>query len=289
MQYPIRTIATMTGVKPVTLRAWETRYGLLKPVRTDSGHRLYSDGDIETIQKALALRARGVPIRQVPEMLNRPNEADDAWGDYRNRMLEAISNFDEPALDSVYMEVMRLYPISIVIDELIEPTLTTLGLRWDKVPGGIAEEHFFSVYVGHKLEARFQQQFGEATGPLIICACLPNEIHDLGLSLFCLAAHESNYRVINLGANTPLQHLQVACERRQPAAVILAGLQTPADNTLAEIQSLCKASSSPVCVGGQAAIHSIDVIEAQGAVALENRPANALRQLTQLLSTRRTS
>jgi MerR family transcriptional regulator, light-induced transcriptional regulator len=198
MHYPIRTIATMTGVKPVTLRAWETRYGLLDPIRTESGHRLYSDRDIETIQRALALRARGIPIRQVPELLLKESaepEADKNWQSSRDDMLAAISQFEEPELDRIYQKVMGLYPVTAVIENLIEPVLVSLGKRWETTRGGIAEEHFFSVYISHKLEARFQQQFGRATGPLIVLACLPHENHDLGMSLFCLAAHEANYRV----------------------------------------------------------------------------------------------
>ena len=50
-QYPIRTVAAITGVNPVTLRAWERRYKLIKPLRTPKGHRLYSQTDIELISK----------------------------------------------------------------------------------------------------------------------------------------------------------------------------------------------------------------------------------------------
>ena len=39
--FPIRTVSAETGVNPITLRAWERRYGLVNPRRTDTGHRLY--------------------------------------------------------------------------------------------------------------------------------------------------------------------------------------------------------------------------------------------------------
>ena len=52
--FPIREVARLTGVNPVTLRAWERRYGLIQPVRTDSGHRLYSPVDVETVRSVLA-------------------------------------------------------------------------------------------------------------------------------------------------------------------------------------------------------------------------------------------
>ena len=51
--FPIRTVANLTGVNAVTLRAWERRHGLIKPVRTPSGHRLYGHEHIESIHQEL--------------------------------------------------------------------------------------------------------------------------------------------------------------------------------------------------------------------------------------------
>src|SRR3954467_13187821 len=69
-QFPIRTVASLTGVKAITLRAWERRYGLIRPERTRKGHRLYSHADIEQIRKVPTLLARGVQISRVAEMLS---------------------------------------------------------------------------------------------------------------------------------------------------------------------------------------------------------------------------
>ncbi len=66
---PIRTVSRLTGVKPVTLRAWERRYGLISPSRTESGHRLYSPEDVERIRRAVALVRLGVAIGGVGALL----------------------------------------------------------------------------------------------------------------------------------------------------------------------------------------------------------------------------
>lgn len=68
--YPIRYISEKTGVKPITLRAWEKRYNLITPQRTEKGHRLYSDDDIKTIQKTITLLNYGYAIREIPALLN---------------------------------------------------------------------------------------------------------------------------------------------------------------------------------------------------------------------------
>jgi len=58
--FPIREVSRLTGVNPVTLRAWERRYGLIRPTRTDSGHRLYSMADVEAVRSILSWTERGV-------------------------------------------------------------------------------------------------------------------------------------------------------------------------------------------------------------------------------------
>ncbi len=53
--YPIRKISELTGINPVTLRAWERRYGLIKPERTPKGHRLYTDEHVQLIRRILSM------------------------------------------------------------------------------------------------------------------------------------------------------------------------------------------------------------------------------------------
>ena len=95
--YPIRAVSALTGVNSITLRAWERRHGLIKPVRTPKGHRLYTREDIDLIHKVTALLDKGVAIGQVRAALGlrrrrtRPSPATDQWTDYRATMISAIS------------------------------------------------------------------------------------------------------------------------------------------------------------------------------------------------------
>ena len=68
--FPIRTVCNLTGVHPVTLRAWERRYGLIRPKRTPKGHRLYSSEDIELIRHILRLLDQGISIGQAGQLLD---------------------------------------------------------------------------------------------------------------------------------------------------------------------------------------------------------------------------
>ncbi|MBE0475850.1 MAG: MerR family transcriptional regulator [Coriobacteriia bacterium] len=48
--YSINAVSETTGVPVAALRYWEKAYGLIKPVRTEGGHRLYSREDVERIK-----------------------------------------------------------------------------------------------------------------------------------------------------------------------------------------------------------------------------------------------
>ena len=214
--YTIGTVSKLTGVGAITLRAWERRYGLIRPVRKESGHRLYTRQHIDQINRITALTQQGMRISQIrPEMLE--SEAADAqsgpdadkWKDYLNSMMAAIISFDEERLEEIYNEALSLYPIGVVTRRLLAPLLVELGLRWENGEGNIAEEHFFAFYLRNKLGARYHHRGRGNQGPLILVAGLPGEHHEIGLLLFALAAHESGYRVLPLGANMPLRDLSV--------------------------------------------------------------------------------
>ena len=271
--YPIGTVSEITGVNAVTLRAWERRYGLIKPERTPKGHRLYSQTDVDKIQHILEQLGRGIAISRVAESIHvesaLPEAEADVWQVYQARMIEAISQFDENVLDAVYNEAMSLYPVDIVTRQLLTPLLIKLGERWKTSKGSVAEEHFFSVFMRNKLGARFHHRNKRNTGPCLIAACLPGEHHEFGLLLFALAAHARGYRLILLGADLPLNELQHVIDRTHSDGVVLSGsIQIDSSMLQHELENLAQVSSIPVFIGGRVAEDYRDEIESAGAIPL---------------------
>jgi MerR family transcriptional regulator, light-induced transcriptional regulator len=176
-RFPIRTVASLTGVKAITLRAWERRYGLIRPARTGTGHRLYTHADIEQIRRVLALLHRGIQISHVGQALKSgeaaPQRKAGPWDAHLERMAAAVARFDEETLDAIYDEVLAVHPIEHVTDELLLPALARLGERWKDRPGAIAEEHFLAAYLRSKLGARLQRPSRYARGPRLLAACAP--------------------------------------------------------------------------------------------------------------------
>ena len=270
---PIRTIASLTGVNPITLRAWERRYGLIRPSRTAKGHHLYTHDHVEQIRRVLALVDRGVPISRVRELLDDETKASIAahgpWRDYLERMAAPIARFDEPELDRIYDEALSLHPVERVTTRLILPLLAHLGERWKDLPGAIAEEHFFATYMRSKLGARLQHRMRYASGPRLVAACAPGEQHELGLLLFALEAQSAGMRVVVLGADTPLQDAAMAQRRSGSEAIVISSSIDPAPELFHQaLPKLTGELGVPVFVGGGTSVRHRRAVVSAGAIPL---------------------
>ena len=291
---PIRTVANLTGINPVTLRAWERRYNLITPRRTPKGHRLYTEDDVELIKQVLDLLDQGIAISQVKPLLEQSSgqqtgtalaESGDVWKDYQQKMLRAIERFDEHALDSTYNDALSLYPVDVTNQRLVSPLLRIIGERWKERDTGIAEEHFFSVYLRNKLGSRIHHLNQRSSGPLLLLACLPGEYHEIGLLLFVLATVNFGYRVLVLGSNTPLEQLPKVLQQQDCAGIVLSGSARPSRSLFdSELPELVNYSAVPVFVGGNTATKHKQKIEAAGAICLGESISAGLKSMSQLFN-----
>ena len=274
-QIPIRAVASLTGVNAVTLRAWERRYGLIRPLRTPKGHRLYTHQHVDRIHRVLALLERGVPVSRVREALDAESKhrvdggVRGPWHDYIDRMAAAIARFDELELDHVYDEALSIHSIDNITRQMILPLLKHLGERWNQISGGVAEEHFFAAYLRTKLGARLQHRMRYAIGPRLVAACAPGEQHEIGLLLFALEAHNAGLRTVLLGADTPFEQVAIALRRSGGQGIVISSCVDPEPGLFEHALSpLVRQAGVPVFIGGAAAARHRQAIVAAGAVAL---------------------
>lgn len=289
-QFPIRTVSEMTGVNSVTLRAWERRYGLIKPLRTPKGHRLYTQQHIELINTVCDMLNEGRSISHIAnELLNRQSEAanedQDVWDKYMQRMVACIEVFDERCLDVVYNEANSIYPVDVVTNRLIVPLLKLIGERWSTERGTVAEEHFFSVYLRNKIGARFHHQNSQNRGKQLVAACLPGELHEFGLLLFALSAHSRGYRIILLGADMPLDELAKVAEVSDSHGILLAGsAHLQCDRLIAEFTPLLDAAQVPVFIGGDVVEQCTSIIDDERLHSIGKDITNGISTITRVLT-----
>ena len=267
-RFPIRVLSEKSAVSSSTLRAWERRYGLLHPERTPKGHRLYSNSDIQRVLRILDLLNDGHSLPEIAEMLsvlsktseetsgiNNVSKKDAGeitiWDTLIKNTIEAVSDFNIERIDSIYNESSSLYPVDLVTDRLIQPVIEFLGSAWKSHPErGIAEEHFYTSWLKHRLGARFHHAYTQAKGARIICACVPGSYHEIGLMLFSLSALARGYRVLYFGADLPLDQLIYVTQRSAAKAIVLSA-QTQMDKGVNDqLAELLENIQTPVFMGG---------------------------------------
>ena len=292
-QYPIRTLSELTGIPTTTLRAWERRYGLLKPDRTPKGHRLYSSEDVELIREISALLKNNHTISEAIRIIRDPDRnsllqlspGEDHWQGFQQEFLKSIEAFNDQKLDKVYNDALSIYPVDMVNEHVIIPVLQTLGEQWQQREAGIAEEHFFSAFLRNKLGARFHHQSNNSRGKQILVACLPGEYHELGILLYCIAAIGRGYRILYLGSNMPPQQLPMVVARTHVSAVLLSASSIIDWNQVNQpaLQDFIDALDIPIMMGGDICNQFSTKIEQLGIQALGSDHVNALDKMESII------
>ena len=214
-KYPIREVSRLTGINPVTLRAWQRRYGLLKPARTEKGHRLYSDADIALIRQILHWVEQGVSIGQVKGLLNSPQPVEEGsnWEQARQSLLAAACELNTGRLEAELNELASLYPAELLLRHVIEPWLTSLA-QLVRPDGQLIEQSAMAL-----LERVFTQLLTIKTGPRIAVARV-GQGNEQASVLTCFELQGLECRSLELGLLEPLQ-LSLATQRLQSDALVV--------------------------------------------------------------------
>ena len=168
--YPIREFARLTGVNPVTLRAWERRYGIIQPLRTPKGHRYYTDEHVEQVRNILYWLEQGYPIRQVKLLLSAPPERDTQpggdWEELTERMILAACELNSRQLDEEWNTGLASYPMAVYYERCLCPVLDRL--RQNAQHAMILEA--FTYLLTRKLSQLISLQQKHAEGPSLLLA-----------------------------------------------------------------------------------------------------------------------
>jgi MerR family transcriptional regulator, light-induced transcriptional regulator len=222
----IGELSKRVGVSPELLRAWERRYGLLRPARSAGGLRLYSPADVERValmqqhlaQGMAAAEAAALAVRQAVGEQGAPT----AWrpDEIRDDLAEALDAFDEPRAQAILDRLLALATVDTLLSEVIVPYLQQLGERWKRGEASVAQEHFASGVLRGRLLG-LARGWGLGLGPKAVLACLPGEQHDLGLIAFGLALRSRGWRIVYLGPDSPIDTVEEASRRLEPSLVVL--------------------------------------------------------------------
>lgn len=292
--YNIKAVVQATGISPSTLRAWERRYNIAGPQRSDSGYRLYSERDVAVIRWLKAQTDAGMSISQAVHWLgNILNDSGDAgqatlpmagtgtpihdplgalpgahreevrgFESFQQELIHALASYDEEGAEKVIAEAFSIYPVEQVGDILFMPVLLEIGERRQRGDLSITTEHFASNYLIHRLGTLLRATPNGVHGPLIWVGCARTEVHEASALLLSIYLRRSGYHVHYLGQNLPVEDHTVndlvhEARRHQPAMILFSASTHHAAEKLGQLSSrLTQNNSLPAIIGYSGPIYT---------------------------------
>jgi DNA-binding transcriptional MerR regulator len=224
-------LSVRTGVSTHQLRAWERRYGLLRPRRSAGNYRLYSPADEARVRLMQRYLAEGVPAAQAAELTISARfgvsvgggrevprrDVNAAQGEIRG----ALGRFDETSAQRTLERLFAAYTPTTVTRDVLLPYMHEVGEQWSAGRVTVAQEHFATNFFVARLLA-LARGWDRGLGPRALLACAPNEQHALALIVFGIALHELGWRITYLGADTPIETLAEVADIIHPELTVMA-------------------------------------------------------------------
>jgi MerR family transcriptional regulator, light-induced transcriptional regulator len=277
----IGEISRRTGVGVPLLRAWEQRYGVLQPQRSEGGFRLYSAADEARVLRMRHHIAEGVAAAQAAELVGQEMDRATALGSPGDDLIalrEAFDGYDEQAAEAALDRLVATFGVEMFLSHVVLPYLREVGERWARGDVTVAEEHFATGVLRARLIALASHETPGA-GPLAILACPEGELHDLPLSVLALAFRARGGRVAMLGAQTPIDEIEGVAERLGADLVVVSGtMREPATKSMRALTRLAR--TRRVIVAGPA--YTEAMAEKAGATYLPDDPVSAAEHLLAL-------
>jgi DNA-binding transcriptional MerR regulator len=222
----IGSLARRTGVPVDTLRAWERRYGVLRPTRTEGGQRRYGNEDVERVLWLAARVAEGQRISDAVAALNALEHEGDSDGSasgpteaLSSRLAAAARQGDGPRVELELDRAFAALPLVPAMELVVFPVLAELGRRWADGESVVVAEHLLSAATERRLAARLSAA-RRPRGPIAIVACPSGERHAVGALCLSVLMAQDGWRISFLGADTPLAEADTVAHARRARACV---------------------------------------------------------------------
>jgi MerR family transcriptional regulator, light-induced transcriptional regulator len=265
--YTIKNVSTQTGIRPVTLRAWERRHEVLNPHRAENRYRLYSERDVAILRWLKNRVDEGISISNAVSEL-RSMTSSNIWPDaipsapqqptvvsgtppaiYASQLYTALINHNENQASDLLRGAHALFDLQTVCMEIIVPALRDIGEAWYRGEIRVATEHFSSAYLRGKMLSLLQSYPTRRNAPNVIIGCAPMEQHELGSLMLAVLLRSKGFRVEYLGPDIPLEDLADYASYEQPDMIILSASLEDSAYELRTMQKLLQ-KSHPATIFG---------------------------------------
>lgn len=216
--FSIKDLENISGIKAHTIRIWEKRYKILKPLRTDTNIRTYDSANLQKLLNVVLLNTYGYKISRIAEyptekiasLVREIASEKNANNHALNAFKLAMINFDQALFFNTYNSLLSDKSFREVFYEVVIPLMDEVGLLWQSGTISPAQEHFISFLIKQKLLINTEKvQILEPTrNDKVFVLYLPeNEIHELGLMYLNYEILINGYKTIYLGESVPIDSL----------------------------------------------------------------------------------
>jgi DNA-binding transcriptional MerR regulator len=225
MLFTIKDIENLSGIKAHTIRIWEQRYSFLKPKRSDTNIRYYTNDELKIILNIALLNKYGYKISHINEMgceaiFENVLSLTDAAAKANitvNRLLECMVAFDVELFEKILNNYILASGIEKTIIQIIYPFLDKVGNLWLTNHINPAQERLVSNVIRQKIIAGIDSLSSKTTSSSIVCLFLPEgEYHELSLLFVAFLLKKKGIPIIYLGANIPFEELKTVTSIKKP-------------------------------------------------------------------------
>lgn len=259
-RYTMSQVEMITGIKSHTIRKWEQRYSFIKPNRTETNIRYYSDEMLRKLLNVSILLRNGYRVSAIDEMTEeevntRVNEivgtAGQGFDDVIDSLLAATIYMKEGEFEHIFRSQILRNGLLNTLVEIIYPFLNQVGIFWGTSKLIPAQEHFITNLISHKLITAIDMlsQPGEKAKRMMLF--LPEgEFHEIGLLLSYYIAKDLGYRVYYLGQNVPEENV-IASFRIIQADLLLTFVVAPSNgDAVTVMKNIEKQTRVPLLFSG---------------------------------------
>jgi len=279
-KFSIKTVCSQTGIRAVTLRAWERRHEVLTPFRSENRYRLYSERDVAILRWIKSRVDSGVSISRAVEEL-RSMRKNGIWpdalptmpaptrsvipalptGTYSRQLYQALIHHDEISAGKIIQEIQMAYDIRTICMDIFTPCLVDIGEAWYRGEIRVTTEHFASAYLRGKLLSLLQAYSNRRNAPYILIGCAPTEQHEIGSLMVAVLLRSHGFRVEYLGPDVPIEDLVDYASYEHPQMVILtASMESTALELVHAEEKVGKLHPIPIFgYGGGAFVRKVDL------------------------------
>lgn len=251
--FTIKRAAELTGVPEETLRAWERRYAVVTPVRTEAGYRLYDEEALQRIRAMQALIDAGWAPRQAAAQVTTAiavtTSIDGGLGGAIEPFLAAAGDLDAAAVDRILDEVFARASFEVVADQWLLPVLQEIGVRWVAGTLRISAEHLAVQAIKRRLVSAFAAASAPVGAPKVIMGLAPGSQHEIGMLAFATAARRTGLDVLYLGPDLPVADWVDAATHQTTRAIVISVPLAVDAGAVTEVIVAVRAAAPDVRIG----------------------------------------